>query len=522
MNKNIIEKKNILQCLLASLFIIICINTTIAQTYTLECNGKTIPVMEQNDVPLSYQVSTYKYSRVSYEGAPLSLRVDCSGFDFNNSDWDISPHSYGIKGTKKGNSLSFVVNKPGYVVVRFKKDQDFTKRLVILIEEPEVLPEGNFVDIIKTYGVDNSGQTNETEKIQKALNDISGSGKVLLFPEGTYKTFMLQLKSNSKIHLSKNARIKADASEIESYLAKENEGIDRFIYLDQVENIQVTGLGTFDANGSEILAVNPPKMASQSTHIRLMFMYKSKNISFEGPIFKDPTGWNTHIMGCQDVTFKKCKIMNNLINNEFFGSLDGWDPDGSKKVLIENCFGWAGDDNVAVKCTGYGNLEVYDDVEDIIVRNCVFLTKKTSLKIGTETRCANYKRIVFQNNDIIEADRALGVNVRDRANVNGVLFKDIRTEYYYPDRKQMPINVYITRREEDQPWTGKINNVVFENCSFEQMFPKKIQVSRIESHTKNKDLQITFKNVTIEGEKVISVDADYFNLKKTNGIVKFK
>ena len=41
--------------------------------------------------------------------------------------------------------------------------------------------------------------------------------------------------------------------------------------------------------------------------------------------------------------------MNNTRNDDYFGSLDGWNPDASKRVLIEDCFGWAGDDNVAVK-----------------------------------------------------------------------------------------------------------------------------------------------------------------------------
>ena len=35
----------------------------------------------------------------------------------------------------------------------------------------------------------------------------------------------------------------------------------------------------------------------------------------------------------------------------------------------------------------------------------VFLTKKSGLKIGTETFCSQNANIVFENNDIIESDR---------------------------------------------------------------------------------------------------------------------
>jgi len=515
-------KNKIRFTILAVLFVIGTVNLSIAQSFKLICNGEKIQVNEQNDVPLSYKLNTYKFARVTYNGKPLNIEIEASDFEFSNKDWDISPHSYGVKGKKKGNKLSFEINRTGYIVIRFKKNLDFTKRLVIFVEPPEKLPDAGLVDIVEDYNVDNTGGKNETERIQQALNEISGSDKILYFPAGKYKTFMLEIKSNSNIYLEKNARIIADASNLESYMADDGKGINRFIFINNAKNIKVSGLGTIDGNGTEILGVNNPQEVRSLDGMRLLFMLNSKNISFNGIVLKDAARWNTHFMGCEDITFKNCKMMNNLINNEFFGSLDGWDPDASKRVLIENCFGWAGDDNVAIKCTGYGNYGVYNNVKDITVRGCVFLTKKSALKIGTETRCESYKRIVFEDNDIIEADRVMGINVRDRATVDGVLFKNIRSEYYYPDRKQMAINIYITRREDKQPWTGKIKNVRIEDCTFEQQFPNKIQISRIESHTKKEDIQVTFKNLTIEGKKIMSLDPDYFNLKKCNGIIQFE
>lgn len=509
-------------CVLVGLLTIVTSSLSFAQSFELLCNGKSIQVNEQNDVPLTYGLNTYKFARVTYSGKPLSLEIATSGFEFSNTDWDISPHSYGLKGVRKGNKLSFTIDQIGYLVLRFSKDQDFTKRLVIFVEPPEVLPKGELVDIVKSYKIDPTGTKNETQKIQQALNEISGTDKVLYFPDGMYKSFMLQIKSDTRIHLAKNARIIADASNLDSYMASGGKGINRFILVEDAQNIHVSGLGTFDGNGTEILGVNDPEAVRKLDGMRLLFMLNAKNVSFDGILLKDAARWNTHFMGCEDITFRNCKMMNNLINNEFFGSLDGWDPDASKRVLIENCFGWAGDDNVAVKCTGYGNLGIYHDVEDVTVRGCVFLTKKSSLKIGTETRCANYKRIVFEDNDIIEADRVMGINVRDKAVVDGVLFKNNRSEYCYPDRKQMGINIYLTRREDDQPWTGKIKNVVIEGCSFEQKFPKKMQISRVESHTVKEDIQVMFKNLTIEGKKIKSLDPKYFNLDKCNGVILFE
>lgn len=500
----------------------ILLNELSAQTFQLTCNDKPIPICNQNDVPLSYDLDTYKYARVSYFGKPLSLSIEAINFQFGEKEWNISPHSYGIEGTKKGNTLTFKVNRKGYLVIRFSSSYDFKKYLVIFIEEPELPIKGEIVDVVGEYGIDNSGETNETVKIQKALDEISGTGKTLYFTDGIYKTSMFQIRSNSNIHLSKNATIKADPEQIESYLAQGNKGINRFIYIADVENIHITGLGTFDGSGSEILGMTLPEREDTQTKIRLIFILRSKNVTFDGIILKDAASWNTHLMGSQDIAFRNCKLLNTTVNNDYFGSLDGWDPDASQRVLIEDCFGWAGDDNVAVKCTGYGNLGIYDDVEDITVRGCVFMTKKTSLKIGTETRCENYKNIVFEDNDVIEADRVLGINVRDRAKVSGVLFKDIRSEYCYPDRRTMPINIYITRREKDQAWTGKIQNVMIENCSFETQFPRKIEVRRIESHTEETDLYITFKGLSITGKAVNTLDPAYFHEARCNGIIRFQ
>ena len=86
-----------------------------------------------------------------------------------------------IKADKSGNQLSFKMDRLGYVVIRFSQDQDFTKRLVLIFETPEVVPDKT-VNIVDEYGIDNSGQINETSKIQMALNNISGSEKHFISP----------------------------------------------------------------------------------------------------------------------------------------------------------------------------------------------------------------------------------------------------------------------------------------------------------------------------------------------------
>ena len=355
--------------------------------------------------------------------------------------WSISPKRYKIKADKSGNQLSFKMDRLGYVVIRFSQDQDFTKRLVLLFEIPEVVPD-KIVNIVDEYGIDNSGQINETSKIQMALNNISGSEKALYFPPGKYKTNKLEFRSNSHIHLAKNARIIADDNSLISYYSRDKTKINHFILIKDVQNLSISGLGTIDGNGTQINALSHPEESSKS-RIRLLFIYRSTNVQIEGIILKDAARWNTHILNSKQISFRYCKLMNNPVENKHLGSLDGWDPDSSSDVLIENSFGWAGDDTVAIKCTGNGeNDEQIPNAERIIIRNNVFLTKKTGLKIGTETYCDLIHNIIFEKNDIIESDRVMGINVRDGALVKQVLFKDIHSEFCHPDRKQTGTNRY--------------------------------------------------------------------------------
>lgn len=493
-----------------------------AATFQLQCNGETIGVSEQNNVPLSYGLNAYKFARLTYTGEVLDIEITASGFDFKASDWEISPRSYQIKGKKSGNKLSFSVSRTGYVVVRFSRDQDFSKRLVLFIEPGEQLPKGELVDVVKEYNIDNKGIKNETEKIQKALDEISGSHKILYFPAGNYKTFMLRVKSDSKIYLSKNARIMADVSLIEPYLNNDDAGPNRFIFIKDAKNIQVTGLGGFDGNGTFFRGVFDPNGSQGKGSMRVLYIVHSKNILFDGILLKDAARWNTQVTGCEDVAFLNCKMLNNPNTNKNLTNFDGWDPDASKRVRIENCFGWAGDDNVAIKCVGTGNPAIRNDVEEITVRGCVFLTKKSALKIGTETRCANIRKIVFEDNDIIESDRALAIDVKDEAVVDGVLFKNNRIEYSFPDAQQRGINIFLKKRNDAQPRLGKIRNVTIDGCSFVQKFPEGFRIFRDETQTMESDLQVTIKNLMVEDNPVKSLDPEYFEKKACNGTVQFK
>ncbi len=492
----------------------------IAQSFTVSCNGKSVPVYEQNDVPASYKLSSYKYTRLTYKGEPLNVSITAD-FSVTAGDWDIAPYSYQLQGALSDKTISFAINRTGYVVVRFKKGQDFTRRIVLFIEEPEKLPDGEIVDI-SSYCIDNTGQNNETKRIQKVLDETAGTNKIVYFPDGIYKVSLLRIPSDSRVHLAKGCRLLADPEGIESYQNNDNAGSARFVYIKDAENIEVTGLGAFDGNGTYMRGVFDPNGSSGSGAMRVLFIVNSKNITFDGILLKDAARWNTQIVACQDIIFRNCKMMNNPNPNSNLTNFDGWDPDASQRVLIENCFGWAGDDNIAIKCVGTGKPKVVKDVEDITIRGCVFLTKKSALKIGTETTCNSMKNITFEDNDVIEADRVIAVEVQDVAVVDGVLYKNNRSDYNYPDAQKRGIYFNLKERNTGQSSLGKILNVRIEDCTFNLVFPNKFRIYRDSSAAAKEDLQVTIKNLKVAGNPVTNLTTNYFDTANCNGTIVFE
>jgi polygalacturonase len=252
------------------------------------------------------------------------------------------------------------------------------------------------------------------------------------------------------------------------------------------ENIHIWGRGAFDGSGTAVRAQGRPA--------NLIRVRNSKNVLVEGIIQRDPAAWNTHILYCENVVFRGVKVLNDFA----LANTDGFDPDASKNVIIEDCFAYCNDDNIAIKTTN--NLNLLQNVENITVRNCVFYTRKSSLKVGTETKGAMMRNILFENNDVIGCDRGLALYCND-----GALFEDIRwvnnrIEKNVPDSQRRAIMFRISNRY----GKGNIRNLLIKDCVFYEDFPNKSTIEGLdEEHTIE---GIVFDNVINNGKKAMSLE----------------
>lgn len=452
----------------------ISVRPGISQTpnpYRFTCAGKAIPV-----VPFKH------YHYVSFDMTePVEVALACGR---PIESFEISPRSRGIEGTEKNGEIRFTLTRPGYVMVRIND----TERFFIFAEESGEIPTA-IVDIV-SMGVDNSGKTDVTEQVQRAMEVSAQQGKTLFFPAGTYLCRQLRPVSGTHLHLDRGAVVQAMNCSPENYMSDDNVKTRKFIYIKDADNVKITGRGIINGNGRSLRTTY-----GDQARMRLIMAVNSSNILMEGVMLQDPGSWNTQILKCRNVAIRNVKLMNDI----GLSNTDGFDPDATCNLLIENCFAYCSDDNVAVKTTGYGGY--IGDVDGITVRGCVFLTKKSSLKVGTETRGNVMRNIVFEDNDVLESDRGMALYVSDGAVFERIGYINNRFERNYPDAKQAGIHFVVNRRRPDSK-LGKMTDVLVRDCSFEVPFPKH---SAIKYPGPGTGIEVRIENLKIGGRRVLSL-----------------
>jgi len=438
----------------------------------------------------------YHYALVELaEATEISLT---SGTTVNA--YEISPLSRNIQSLREGNTIRFRLDKPGYVMVRINE----TERFFIFAGKPEVIPTVNTVSIF-TFGVSNNGAANVTAQVQKAIHQTAKNGQTLLFPAGVYKCGQLVLPSNTHIHISRGAVLQADDASSDVFGETGRLTTKRFIFISDASNVKITGLGAINGNGANLRV-----KFGDNARIRLVLAANSTGLVINDVMLQDPGSWNTQILQCRDVEIRNVKLMNDVD----LSNTDGFDPDATQNMQIIDCFAYCSDDNVAIKTTGYGNYLA--DVDNITVKGCVFLTKKSSLKVGTETRGEKMKNILFEDNDVLECDRGMALYCSDGAHFDNIRYINNRFERNHPDAKQMWMNFTVNRRNPNSK-LGKMTNVLVKDCMFYRAFPKKSEIKYPEPGT---GIELTIDNLMFEGQKLNS--AELVGMVTENATVKFR
>jgi polygalacturonase len=168
---------------------------------------------------------------------------------------------------------------------------------------------------------------------------------------------------------------------------------------------------------------------------------------------------------------------------------------------------YTSDDAIAVKAD-------HRLCENVLVKNCVFWTVKSALKIGSDPYFGA-RNIVFQNNDVVHADRALALYA-GKGFIENVKFIDNKSEFVGGNAKRQLIVFQVSNGKEEDPnkdrrGIGYIKNVQVINYTAYQKSENKNLVSGTiaKDGTLHKISNVLFKNLIIEGKHCLSAeDAD--------------
>ncbi|MFC1718451.1 glycosyl hydrolase family 28 protein, partial [Candidatus Poribacteria bacterium] len=172
-------------------------------------------------------------------------------------------------------------------------------------------------------------------------------------------------------------------------------------YLLDCQNVRIKGRGVIDGQGR---ALRLSTDNSSNGRMKLIRSLRATDCTVEGVILRDAGTWSIHLIESSDLRFTNYKLISNTILDDpgfpWELNTDGFDPDNSSHVIIENGFISCSDDAIAVKL-GNGTRR---DMSDIQFRDNVVWTVKSALKIGTEVYNQKMTDIVFENNEVVHAN----------------------------------------------------------------------------------------------------------------------
>lgn len=240
---------------------------------------------------------------------------------------------------------------------------------------------------------DNKPAFDQAMKASKSKN----GGKIVV-PAGIYIiNGPIHFVDNTAIELQKGAKLvfSTNAKDYLPLVPTSWEGTllynySPLIYAYQVKNVAIIGEGTIDGNGKDGFSkwydLQKPaqalsrKMNHENIPVKdrlfgdghylrpqLIQFFECQNILVEGVTIVNSPFWTVHFLKSTNITARKVKF------NTFNKNNDGFDPEYSKNILIEDIDFNNSDDNVAIKAgRDHEGRKTAMTSENIIVRNCRF------------------------------------------------------------------------------------------------------------------------------------------------------
>lgn len=299
---------------------------------------------------------------------------------------------------------------------------------------------------VKDFGAVGDGKTLDTIAIQTAINCMP-KGSRLYFPEGTYLTAALCLKSHITLEIPKGATILGTTDKnaypiIPGKIQDMTNGEElhfgtwegnavpmhqALIFAEHAEDINIVGEGVVDGN-----AQNAGWWINVKEHPfgrpRLMFFNRCNGVHVHGIHGCNSASWQMHPYFSKNIDFLDMFIS----APKDSPNTDAIDPEACDKVNIIGCRFSVGDDCIAIKS---GKIDIGKKFKTPAnrhtIRNCLMEFGHGAVTLGSEMAGGvtnlTVNRCVFR-----QTDRGLRIKTRrgrgKDAVIDGVLFENIKME----------------------------------------------------------------------------------------------
>ncbi|MGV3541510.1 MAG: glycoside hydrolase family 28 protein [Rufibacter sp.] len=435
---------------------------------------------------------------------------------------------------------------------------------------------------ITQYGAVGDGITKNTKAFEQAINAVAAKGGgTVVIPRGLWYTGPIVLKSNINLHAEAGSMV-IFSRDFDDYPVVETsfEGLNTFrcqspISGRNLENIAITGSGTFDGNGDAWRPVKKSKMTAAQwkeltktgvlnakgdmwyptenalkgdtqgsnfnvpdlktraefeaikDYLRpvLLSLVNCKRVLLDGPTFQNSPAWNLHPLMCQDVILRNLNVRNPWYSQNG----DGLDLESCKNALVYNNTFDVGDDAICFKSgKDKDGRDRGVPTENVIVKNNVVYHGHGGFVVGSEMS-SGVKNIHVSNCTFMGTD--IGLRFKSTRGRGGVV-ENIwisNIDMINIPTQAISFNLFYggnspvleeDQRAGDEARDEKAVPVTEETPSFKNIWMRNITVSGAEEAVALQGLpEMNLQNVTIENaflkakKGITAVDATGITLK---------
>lgn len=446
--------------------------------YRVSVNGRSLfvytsyqygPPGQSTKIIKGRPVSPVSFCYFDFAGKPVTVTVTMTNPRLNRSGVVVRPIARRISPTIYNSSFSFRVSEPGPITIQ---------------------PGGSLVRPLHIFA-------NPIETDKPDPKDPN----VIYYGPGIHSAHKIDLNAGKTLYVAGGAVVYCDTAH------REYAKGEKYFVEGKGSNIKVMGRG--------ILCGRKTREDSNN-QVGIMVLRSGSNVKAEGVILRESSNW----------TFMTDNISGLLIDNVkvigYDGSCDGIVICDTSDAVIRNSFCHNADDAMEIK--------VWHDMNNILFENNVVWTTVASAYGLAHETMANVTNVTYRNCTVINAAanrsrRApIGISLHGPGNADGFLFENIVIEYiqgsamppirvqnnqdneFNPPPATLPNNSYILAKpdpSQNRP-RGTISNVTFKNI---RVLNTKCAHVVVMSDAKSSPInRVTFKNVVINGRKLVSRD----------------